>query len=110
MTTKVDTFIAIEIPVGTYAQIASRSLKSSKGINVVGGVCDAGYNGNIIVQLHNNTSQDHIIQKHDKIAQLVLLPLVNIQKLERVTRREEIPASERQQKGFGSSDATYLQA
>ena len=87
--------MAIEIPVGTYAQIASRSSKSSKGINVMGGVCDAGYNGNIIVQLHNNTSQDHIIQKYDKIAQLVLLPLVNIQKLERVTKREEIPASER---------------
>ena len=94
--TKVDTFIAIEILVGTYAQIASRSSKSSKGINMVGGICDAGYNGNIIVQLHNNTLQDHIVQRHNKIAQLILLALVNIQKLERVTKREEIPASERQ--------------
>jgi deoxyuridine 5'-triphosphate nucleotidohydrolase len=102
--TAVDTFIALEIPRGTYAQIASRSSLARKGINAVGGVCDAGYTGNIIVQLQNTTTNDIILQKHDKIAQLVFLPLVNIEQLQRVEDRLQLGQSERGTKGFGSSN------
>ncbi len=80
----VDTNIAFEIPTGTFAKIESRSSMARKGIHAVGGVCDAGYNGNIIVQLHNTTSSDYSIQRNDKIAQIIFLPLVSIEKLERV--------------------------
>ena len=107
-TTLVNTFIALEIPEGTYAQLATRSSWAKKGITTVGGVCDAGYTGDIIVQLHNNQEQDYIIQRNEKIAQLILLPLVDIEKLERVDERMDLPASGRQQSGFGSSDRQQL--
>ena len=100
----VDTNIAFEIPTGTFAKIESRSSMARKGIHAVGRVCDAGYNGNIIVQLHNTTSSDYSIQRNDKIAQIIFLPLVLIEKLERVQSREELKASSRSTKGFGSSD------
>ena len=61
-TTLVNTFVTLEIPEETYAQIATRSLWAKKGITTVGGVCDAGYTGDIIVQLHNSQEQDYIIQ------------------------------------------------
>ena len=48
-TTLVNTFIVLEIPEGTYAQIATRSSWAKKEITTVGGVCDAGYTGDVIV-------------------------------------------------------------
>jgi len=103
-TTAVDTNIAFEIPTGTFAKIESRSSMAKKGINAVGGVCDAGYTGNIIVQLQNTTTSDYSIQRNDKIAQIIFLPLVSIDKLQRVQTRDELKASSRSTKGFGSSD------
>ena len=102
--TAVDTNIAFEIPVGTFAKIESRSSMARKGIHTVGGVCDAGYTGNIIVQLQNTTSSDYSIQRNDKIAQIIFLPLVAIENLQRVQSRDELQASSRSTKGFGSSD------
>src|SRR5581483_891862 len=46
--TAVDTQVAIEIPKNFYAQISTQSLWAVKGIHTVGGVCDAGYTGDII--------------------------------------------------------------
>jgi dUTPase len=81
-TTMVDIKIAFEIKPGTFVKIESRSLLAKKSINIVGGVCDAGYTGNIIVQLQNTTNNDIILQKHDKIAQAIFLPLVSINRLQ----------------------------
>ena len=81
-TIPVNTFIALEIPQETYAQITTRSSWAKKGITTVGGVCDTGYTGDIIVQLHNSQEQDYIVQRNEKIAQLIVLPLVDIEKLE----------------------------
>jgi len=106
--TQVDTRIAFEIPANTYVQIASRSSLAKKGINVVGGVCDAGYTGNIIVQLQNTTGNDIILQKNDKIAQAIFLPLVSIDKLLRVEKREQLKSSTRAIKGFGFSNQQLL--
>lgn len=106
----IDTHIAFEIPSGTYAQIASRSSLAKKDINVVGGVCDAGYTGNIIIQLNNTTKSNISLQANDKIAQIIFLPLVQIEKLQRVDKREDLIASERGNKGFGSSDQQNLKA
>src|SRR6266487_238245 len=103
-TMAIDTNIAFEIPTGTFAKIESRSSMAKKGINAIGGVCNAGYTGNIIVQLQNTTSSDYSIQRNDKIAQIIFLPLVSIKKLERVQLQDELKASSRSIKGFRSSD------
>src|SRR6185369_3232160 len=109
-TTPVNTYIAFEIPYGTYAQIASRSSLAKKGITATGGVCDAGYTGDIVVLLHNSTDHDYSLQRNDKIAQIIFLPLVEIGNLQRVEKRDQLQASGRQQKGFGSSDQQQLLA
>ena len=110
LVTAIDVNIAFEIPTGIFAKIESQSSMARKGVNVVGGVCDAGYTGNIIVQLQNMTNNDIALQKNDKIAQVIFHPLVQIEKLQRVEKREELQASSRQEKGFGSSDQQQLQA
>src|SRR6266487_1668716 len=73
-TIAVDINIAFEIPTRAFTKIESRSSMAKKGINAVGGVCDAGYTGNIIIQLQNTTTSDYSIQRNDKIVQIIFLP------------------------------------
>ena len=47
--TSIDTKVAFEIPPETFVKIKSHLSMARKGINIIGGVCDAGYTGNIIV-------------------------------------------------------------
>jgi dUTP diphosphatase len=91
--TAVDTQVAIEIPKNSYAQISTRSSWAAKGIYTVGGVCDAGYTGNIIVQLENRSDKDFTVQRNDKIAQLIFLPILQIDCLKRVETREQLGKS-----------------
>src|SRR4051794_2144878 len=106
----VDTKIAFEISLGTFVKIESRSSLAKKGINVVGGVCNAKYTDNIIVQLQNTTNDDIILQKHDKIAQAIFLPLVSIDGLQQVEKRNQLKASSRATQSFGSSNQNQLLA
>ena len=64
------------------------------------GVIDSGYRGDVTVIFANTGSYPITILPGIKIAQLVLLPLVKIDLVE----AEELSPSERDTKGFGSSD------
>ncbi|KAG9296151.1 hypothetical protein G9A89_014743 [Geosiphon pyriformis] len=55
--TKINLKIALEIPPGAMVQITSQSLLASKGINVRGGIIDAGYTGDITIILQNKTDK-----------------------------------------------------
>lgn len=70
----VSTGIAIELPAsGVYARIAPRSgLAVRHGIDVLAGVVDPSYRGDVKVVLMNNGEHDVIIRKGDRIAQLIL--------------------------------------
>ena len=69
----VDTAIAFQIPMGYYGQIASRSgLAIHHHIHVGAGVVDPDYTGSIHVLLMNFSSQDHVIEKNHRIAQMIL--------------------------------------
>src|SRR5581483_3630745 len=81
-----------------------------KGIHTIGGVCDAGYTGNIIVQLENWSDKDFTVQRNDKIAQLIFLPILQIDQLKRVETREQLGKSQRGTKNFGSSDRVSYKA
>lgn len=52
------------------------SLPKNAGIHVMGGVFDAGYRGEYNAQLINLGNVSYHIQKGDKIAQLVIFPVV----------------------------------
>lgn len=98
-TVKIDTGISIELPPNTYGLIADRSSVGSKGIKVMGGVIDNGYRGNIIVCLCNLTDNEITIEPGNKIAQLLILPLLDIT----IEETNELGTTERGDKGFGSS-------
>ena len=69
----VDMGVAVQIPMGYYGWIASRSgLAIYHHIHVGAGVVDPDYTGSIHVLLMNFSSQDHVIEKHHWIAQMIL--------------------------------------
>lgn len=79
--------------------ICDRSSMGSKGIKVMGGVCDSSYRGDVTVCLTNLTNQPYEIKSGDKIAQILFLPVLNpvIQEI------DNLEETERGSKGFGSS-------
>lgn len=95
----IDTGVHIELPSNTVGMIKSKSgLNTNHGI-ICEGVIDEGYTGSIRVKLYNLSSENYTIHKGDKIAQLVILPIVKPE-LELV---DELKATERGDNGFGST-------
>ena len=69
----VDVGVAFQIPMGYYGRIASRSgLAIHYHIHVGAGVVDPDYTGSVHVLLMNFSSQDHVIEKNHRIAQIIL--------------------------------------
>jgi len=96
----IGTGLAIELPPGTVGYIKPRSgLALRQGIDVLGGVIDADYRGEVGVILLN-TSTEHTFQAlaGDRIAQLVVH---RVEMVEPVVV-QELGGSERQG-GFGST-------
>lgn len=66
------TDLQLALPEGTYGRIASRSgLALHNGIGVLGGVIDPDYRGNVGVILFNFSHCNFLVQKGDRVAQLV---------------------------------------
>jgi dUTP pyrophosphatase len=98
----IPTGIAMEIPVGFEIQVRPRSGWATKfGITVVNspGTIDADYRGELKVGLINLGAEAVMIQDQERIAQIVLAPVVQAQ-WEIVT---ELSSSERGEAGFGST-------
>jgi dUTP pyrophosphatase len=96
------TGIAVAIPEGYVGYIKPRSgLAAGHGIDVLGGVIDSGYRGEIKVLLLNTGKADADIAHGERIAQLVIQPVASA-KFTWVTA-DELSASERGTGGFGST-------
>ncbi|KAG9298094.1 hypothetical protein G9A89_004958 [Geosiphon pyriformis] len=95
--------IALKIPPRMILQIASQFSLASKGINIRGGIIDAGYTRDITVMLQNETDKPFKIKHTEKIAQAIYLPLINISGLQLVIQREQLGKNERKTQGFGST-------
>jgi dUTP pyrophosphatase len=101
----VGTGLAVAIPPGYAGFVQPRSgLAAAHGITVVNspGLIDAGYRGELrVVLLNTDPEQEFTIEVGDRIAQLVILAVPAVELLE----VEELPESQRAQRGFGSSTA-----
>lgn len=94
-----DTGVHIELPSGTVGMLKSKSGLNVKHGITSEGVIDVGYSGSIVAKLYNNSDFDYIVNKGDKITQLVILPILTPE-LEVV---DELSETDRGEKGFGSS-------
>ena len=99
----IPTGIAIALPGADYvALICARSGLASKfGITMANGVgvIDSDYRGELKVALYNSSDTDYTIHDGDRIAQLMVLPVVQ-PALQLV---EELDETERGEGGFGST-------
>ena len=98
----VATGISIALPIGYEAQVRPRSGLSVKhGVTVLNapGTIDEDYRGEIKVPLINHGQDDFIIQRGDRIAQMVIAPVVRV----RLTEVTSLDESTRGSGGFGSS-------
>lgn len=96
----IDTRVHVEIPIGYVGLIKSKSGLMVNYRITTDGTIDAGYTGSIAVKLFNNSAHAKEFVKGDKIAQLVIIPLAEIDGIEEV---EEIHGGARGSNGFGST-------
>ena len=98
----IPTGIAMEIPRGYAGLIYARSgLACKKGLapaNKVG-VIDSDYRGQVVVVLHNHGSEPQTVEQGERIAQLVITPVLT-PAYEEV---KELSSSQRGAGGFGST-------
>ena len=95
------TGLSISIPSGMYGRIAPRSgLAFKNGIDVLAGVIDEDYRGEVGVILINLGNEDKQFNPNDKIAQIIFEFYNNVS-LQVV---DELTETKRGDGGFGSSD------
>lgn len=96
------TGLAIAVPQGYAGMVFARSgLASKQGLapaNKVG-VIDADYRGPVTVALHNHSTEPRTVNHGDRVAQLVIMPVLTPELIE----TEELDDTERGQGGFGST-------
>ena len=98
----IPTGLKMEIPIGYEAQVRPRSgLSIKNGITLINciGTVDADYRGELKVPLVNLGQEDFTIKNGDRIAQMVIIPIIQPQ-IEVVT---ELSQTQRQEGGFGST-------
>jgi dUTP pyrophosphatase len=99
----VPTGLAVAIPEGYAGFVQPRSgLASRHGISIVNtpGLVDSGYRGELkVVLLNTDPREPFVVEPGMRIAQLVVLPVPELELVE----VDELPASERGVRGFGSS-------
>jgi len=101
-TTLVPTGLFMEIPPGYEAQIRSRSglaLKHDLSLPNAPGTIDAGYRGEVGVIIYNRGEKPFEVRRGDRIAQMVISKLPDVELVEVETLEE----SARGAGGFGST-------
>ena len=98
----IPTGISVAIPNDVEIQIRPRSglaAKSSISVLNTPGTIDSDYRGEIKVILFNHSSKEFIVNNNDRIAQIILVPILKIN-FEEV---DKLPETVRGSGGFGST-------
>jgi len=98
----IPTGLSIAIPEDTEIQIRPRSgLAAKSNISVLNtpGTIDSDYRGEIKIILFNHGKEDFTVNNNDRIAQMILMPVLKAE-FEEV---EELPKTVRGSGGFGST-------
>ena len=101
-TLKIRTGIAMEIPDYCVGLVYARSgLATKHGIRLANsvGVIDNDYRGEIMVVLRNDSNEPYAIQNHERVAQLVITPYLQVN----FNETDELTTTARGNGGFGST-------
>ena len=103
----IPTGLKFGVPHGYMLQVMNRSsIAAQKGLVVGAHVIDSGYNGEVFINLHNVGSRSQMIYHGDKIAQLVMIPIVPFRAEEQrgdILYRLPITISDRGEGALGST-------
>ena len=98
----IPTGLSIAIPDDMEVQIRPRSgLAAKSNISVLNtpGTIDSDYRGELKVILFNHGSKNFMINNNDRIAQMVLTPIIKME----LEEKNELPETIRGEGGFGST-------
>ena len=98
----IPTGLSIAMPNDVEVQIRPRSglaAKSNIGVLNSPGTIDSDYRGELKIILFNHGNKDFIVNNNDRVAQMVLMPILKME-LEEV---DQLPESIRGSGGFGST-------
>lgn len=107
---RLSTGLKTHVPHGYALIVLNRSgMAADKVLKVGAQVIDPGFKGEILINLHNDGLESQQISHGDRVAQLLLIPVVHFMALECVSEEElyatPLYISERGTGGFGSSGA-----
>jgi dUTP pyrophosphatase len=100
-TALVPTGLALEIPANYQGEVRARSgLSLREGLFVLNapGTIDSDYRGELKIILGNFSQETRIIHPFERIAQLLIIPVVQVRFSE-----EELSSTKRTEQGFGST-------
>ena len=96
---KIPMGLSMEIPEGYCLQMLSRSGLMSKGIYQMVGIIDSDYRGEIHFIMFNTTEKDFKIEKGDRIAQGIIMPVFK-------TTFKEVKELSKTERGSGGFQST----
>jgi len=96
----INTGVSIEIPEGYVGLIKDKSgLSANNGLTILAGVIDSSYRGEYSVVVLNTSKEKYEVKQGQKIAQLLILPIMNPE----IKEVNELENSSRGEDGFGST-------
>jgi len=98
----VPTGLSVAFPEDYEIQIRPRSgLAAKKNISILNtpGTIDSDYRGELKIILFNHSNENFIINNSDRVAQMVLTPIIKME----LEETDELPESIRDKGGFGST-------
>lgn len=101
-TEMLQTNIAFELPRGHFGAVFARSgLSTKKGIrpSTCVSVIDSDYRGSVGVPLHNDSNEPRVIEPHERVAQMVIIPIPEVE----FVLVDSLEETERGTGGFGST-------
>lgn len=98
----VSTGLSVEIPVGYCGMVCSRSGLAAKNkivTQISPGIIDSDYRGELKVLLANYSENDFVIKRGDRISQMLLVPVVQME----IEETSDLSDTARGSGGFGST-------
>jgi dUTP pyrophosphatase len=95
----INTGVHVQLPKNTAGLLVAKSGLNIKHNIISTGLIDEGYTGEIIVKLYNLGDECFLVNKGDKISQLVIIPVL----YEEVAPVSTLNETDRGNNGFGST-------